>query len=111
MLLGKTIDYLLIGTRYLCWGLGVLGLVGSIVLMAANLSLGIHSTATFAAAFLLSVGVTLLLLPKQLAKGALDGKMKYKIGAVALVLATAVMGIVYFSNGGFPTLNLIFLTV
>ena len=104
----KTIDGLLIGTRYLCWGLGVLGMAGSVVLMAVNLSMGIGAVMTFAAALLLSIAVTLLLLPDQIAKGALKGNKRYIVGAVLLILATAVMGIVYFANGGFPALNLIF---
>ena len=102
----KTIDGLLIGTRYLCWGLGVLGMAGSVVLMAVNLSMGIGAVMTFAAALLLSIAVTLLLLPDQIAKGALEGNKRYIVGAVLLILATAVMGIVYFANGGFPALNL-----
>ena len=108
MKLFEVIDYLLIGTRYLGWGLGVLGMACSVVLIAANLSLGIASAATFLAALLMSVGVFLLLLPKAFAKGILEGNKKYIVGAAALILATAVLGVVYFSTGSFPAINLIF---
>ena len=111
MMLTKTIDWLLIGTRYLGWALGAVGIAASALLFVLNLSMGLYAAATFIAAFLLSVGVFLLLLPEVFAQGPLEGKLKYKIGAAALVLATAIMGIVYFSNGRFPALNLIFMQV
>lgn len=104
----KTIDGLLIGTKYLAWGIGLIGMIGSVVLFFANLSLGFASAAVFIAAFLLSVAVTLLLLPKQLVKGIFAGKARYIIGGVSLVIAVAVMGVVYASCGGFPALNLLF---
>lgn len=104
----KTIDGLLIGTKYLAWGIGLIGMIGSVVLFFANLSLGFASAAVFIAAFLLSVAVTLLLLPKQLVKGICTGKARYIIGGVALIIAVAVMGIVYASCEGFPALNLLF---
>lgn len=104
----KIIDNLLVGAKYLAWAIGLVGIIGSVVLFFANLSLGFVSAAVFIAAFLLSIAVTLLLLPKQLAKGFLSGKGKYIIGGIALVVATAVMGIVYAVCGGFPALNLLF---
>lgn len=109
MKLFETIDGLLVGTKYLSWGIALVGIVGSIVLFFANLSLGISSAMVFVAAFLLAVGVTLLLLPKALAKGPLsNASMRNGIGAVALILATIIMGITYFTTGGFPELNLLF---
>lgn len=104
----KCIDGLLAGTKYLAWGIGVVGIIGSIVLFFANISLGFASAAVFIAALFLSIAVTLLLWPKQLAKGIFASKVKYIIGAVALVIAVVVMAIVYFTNGGFPALNLLF---
>lgn len=108
----KTIDWLLIGAVYLFWAIAVAGVVGSVLLFAANLSLGLSSAMVFAAAFLLSVGVVLLLMPKSFVKhmkGMLNDKQRYIAGAVLLVLAAAIMGIVYFSTGGFPALNLVFI--
>ena len=104
----KLIDGLLIGTKYLAWGIGVAGIIGSIVLFFANISLGFASAAVFIAALFLSIAVTLLLWPKQIAKGIFAGKVKYIIGAIAFVIAVVVIAIVYFSNGGFPALNLLF---
>lgn len=108
MKLFESIDGLLVGTRYLAWGIGVLGVIGSVILFIANVPLGIETAAVFVASFFLAVAVSLLLLPKQLAKGKLESNKKYIVGAVSLVIAIAVMGIVYLSNGGFPAVNLIF---
>lgn len=108
MKLFESIDGLLVGTRYLAWGIGVLGVIGSVILFIANVPLGIGTAAVFVASFFLAVAVSLLLLPKQLAKGKLESNKKYIVGAVSLVIAIAVMGIVYLSNGGFPAVNLIF---
>ena len=82
--------------------------VGSVILFFFNLSLGITSALVFVAALLLSVAVTLLLLPKALVKGKLDSPKRIVVGCVALVLAVAIMGIIYFVSGGFPSLNLLF---
>lgn len=110
MLLFKTIDNLIISTRYLGWGIALVGNAISIVLFFANLSLGLASAVTFVAAFLMCVGVTLLLLPRTLAKGPLaEAKKRNIVGAVVLLLAAAVMGVVYFSVGDFPALNLLFI--
>lgn len=104
----KTIDGLLSGTKYLAWGLALIGIVGSIVLFFANIGLGGASAAVFIAALFLSIGVTLVLLPKPLAKKELESSKKYIWGSIAIVIAVAVMGIVYMSAGGFPAVNLIF---
>ena len=108
MKLFECIDGLLVGTKYLAWAIALVGILGSAVLFVVNLSFGFGSAVVFLASFLLSVGVTLLLLPKKLAKGKLEGNKKHIIGAVACILAAAIMGIVYFTNGGFPELNLLF---
>lgn len=108
MKLFECINGLLAGARYLAWGIGVLGILGSIVLFIANVPLGLGTAAVFIASLFLAVGVSLLLLPGQMAKGKLAGNKKYIVGAVSLVIAIAVMGIVYASNGGFPAVNLIF---
>lgn len=109
MKLFESIDGLLVGTRYLAWAIALVGILGSIVLFVANLSLGFGSAVVFIASFLLSVGVTLLLLPQKFIKGKLEGNKKNVVGAAACILAAAIMGIVYFTNGGFPELNLIFM--
>lgn len=108
MKLFDCIDGLLVGTRYLAWGIAVLGIIGSVILFIANVPLGIGAAPVFLASFFLSIGVTLLLIPKQLAKGKLTGNKKYVAGAVSLAIAIVVMGIVWISNGGFPAVNLIF---
>lgn len=110
MILFKMIDALLIGTKYLGWGIALVGIVGSIILFFMNLSLGMASALVFMASFLLAVGVTLLLLPKTLTKGSLSNSTRRNsIGTVALILAIIIMGITYFTTGGFPELNLLFI--
>lgn len=109
MKLFESIDSLLIGTKYLAWAIALICIPVTAVLFFANLSLGLASAMVFIAAFLLAVGVTLLLLPQKLAKGILASKKRNIIAAVAVVLAAAIMGITYFSVGGFPELNLLFI--
>lgn len=108
MKLFESVNGLLAGTRYLAWGIAVLGILGSVILFIANIPFGIGAAVTFVASFFLAIAVTLLLLPGQLAKGKLEGNRKYLIGTVCLVAAVAIMGIVYAVNGGFPAVNLIF---
>lgn len=108
MKLFECIDGLFFGTRYLTWAIALLGIVGSVILLFVNIPLGIASAAVFLATFFLSMGVVLILLPNKLAKGKLEGNKKYYIGVVALVIAVAVMGVIWFTNGEFPALNLIF---
>lgn len=107
MKLFDTVDGLLSGTRYLAWGIAAVGIIGSLVLAVANIPLGAASAAVFLAAFFLAVGVTLLLLPKKIAKGKLEGNKKYIVGSAAVVLAVIVMGIVWKTAGGFPDVNLL----
>lgn len=109
MKLFDVIDGLLVGTKYLTWGIALAGIFGSVILLFANLSMGSGAVMVFVAAFLLSVGVTLLLMPKQLAKGKLESNRRFAAGGVAVSLAVIVMGITYFANGGFPALNLLFI--
>ena len=108
MKLFDTIDGLLIGTRYLTWGIAVVGTLASLVLLVANVPLGIGSAAACVALFLLACAVVLLLLPKKLAAGGLEGGSRFAIGGLVLLVACAVMGIVYLACGGFPPLNLVF---
>ena len=107
-MLFKSIDGLLVGTKYLAWAIGLLGMVGSVLLFLVNIPLGMGSAMVFVASLFLSIAVTLLLLPKKLAAGKLAGGKRYLIGAVACVIALAVMFAVWNICGGFPILNLVF---
>ena len=109
MLILECIDKLLVGTKYLSWGIGVVGILGSIVLFFANLSLGFASAAVFIAAFFLFIAVALLLLPKQIISDGAVRKITNIAGGIALAIAIAVMGITYAACGGFPKLNLLFI--
>ena len=109
MKLFESIDGLLVVTKYLAWGIALVCIPVAAILLFANLSLSLASVMVCAAALLLAVGVTLLLLPEKFAKGKLAGKNRNIIGALAVVLAAAIMGITYFTAGGFPELNLLFI--
>ena len=61
----KTIDGLLVGTKYLAWAIALVGIVDSVILFIANLSLGFASAVVFVAAELLSFAVTAMLLPEN----------------------------------------------
>ena len=108
MKLFESIDGLLVGTKYLAWSIALVCIPVAAILLFANLSLGLASAMVCAAALMLAVGITLLLLPEKFAKGKL-GKKRNIVGAVAIVLAAAIMGITYFLVGGFPELNLLFI--
>lgn len=112
-MLEKTIDGLLVGALYLAWGIGVVGLVGSVMLAIANFSMGLPAVMLFVATFLLSIAVSVALMPKAIADKNFLPKVltekKTVIAVVTLILAVVIAGIVYFSNGGFPALNLIFM--
>lgn len=108
MMLLKVIDGLFVGTRYGVWLLGVLGIIGSVILAVANVGAGISAMLVCVGALLLSIAVALLLMPQNLTKNRLEGRNPYLIGTIALIAAMIVVGGVYFTNGGFPDLNLIF---
>ena len=73
-----------------------------------NIGMGLGAAMVFIAALVLSVGLTMLLLPASFIKGKLAGNKRYIAGSVFMVLAFVIMGITYFSNGGFPDVNLLF---
>lgn len=108
MMIFKVIDGLFVGTRYGAWLLGVLGIVGSLVLAVANLGVGFGAVLVCAGALLVSVAVSLLLVPQKLLKNRFEGNKRVLIGVAALVASMVLVGGVYFLNGGFPELNLIF---
>lgn len=112
MMLLKVIDGLFIGTRYGAWLIALLGIAGSLVLAVANVGAGFSAVLVCAGALLLSIAVTLLLMPKSLLDGFLknhlQGNQRFVIGAAGLVMAMVLVGGVYFANGGFPDMNLIF---
>lgn len=111
MLIFKVIDCLFIFTRYLCFSMGVAGILGSIILALCNISLGIYSVLLFLAAFLLSIAVTLLLMPEKIISklpSALVEK-RWVLSIVLLIVSTVLTGVIYFLCGGFPEMNLIFI--
>ena len=105
MKLFDIIDGLFFGSKYLVWGLSLLGILGSLILLFINISLGFASAAVFIATFFLALGVTILLLPKKL----VQVNKRYIIGAISLAIALGVIGVVYVTNGGFAQIDLIFI--
>ena len=108
MMLFTTIDYLFKATRYGSWGIGILGVIASAILVFANLSLGGASALLFIATLLVSIAVVLLLAPHKLVSERIADKKRYIISGTCLGIAIAVGGLVYLTNGGFPEVNLLF---
>lgn len=107
MLIDKTISYLFTGTRYLVWGMALIGIIGSVILFWVNLPLGLLSATTFVASLALAISLSLLLAPRLLTPW-LSITNRLTIGLPAFLIALAVMGMIYYAHGGFPTLNLLF---
>lgn len=100
----KTINGLFIGTKYGVLGLSSVGILGSIILFFANMAIGMSSAILCIAALALCIALVIILMPKKMT-------IKESVIAVAcLVVAFAITGIVYYSNGGFPHMNLLFIT-
>ncbi len=107
-MLTKTIDSLFIAMRYGIWGLGVLGLIVSVILAFINAMLGMNSVFVFVATFFLVITISLVFLPKGLVRNNLWEK-RFIIAIVTSVLAVMIMAIIYYLCGGFPELDLLFI--
>ena len=107
------IDSLFIATRYLVWMLGVLGMFISVILALVNVSNGINAVMLFIATLLLSIAITLLLIPNQLLNKkfipVIIKEKRFTISIVLLVVALGLSAFVYFIGNGFPVINLIFI--
>lgn len=111
MMIGNVIDGIFKCTRYGVWGIAVLGILASALMIFTNIGLGFGSVMISVALLLVSIAVTMLLMPKAIFKNyELDTK-KIVISIALLVIAAAIAGITYFAVGGFPALNLIFMQV
>lgn len=112
-MLDEVIKMLLVGTRYLVWGMGVVGIPLSIVLLFANIKGGLASVAIMFALVLLSIAVTLLLMPGGFVDKLPETLQSQRmvIGGILIFVAMAIAGLTYFRNNGFPELNLIFMKV
>lgn len=102
------IDVLFIAAHYLAWGIAVLGIPVSVVLLFANLSLGAAPAAMIAALLLLAAGLAVILMPKKVAEHVpVLHKLLAPAGALCVV-AVVVAGVAFFLNGALPALNLLF---
>lgn len=109
MIIGEIIDGIFKCLRYGVWGMSVLGIVISLIMIFANFGLGFASVAICIALLLMCISLAMLLMPKN-SKFELDTK-KIIIGVVLILLAIVVVGITYFSIDGFPALNLLFMKI
>lgn len=104
----SVIDFLFAGTQYLVWGIAVAGVPASLVLLLANLPLGLFSAAIFVATLLLAAGCAVVFMPKEVADHVPAARRLF-MPAIALVVVAAVLGAaVYFLNGGLPEVSLLF---
>lgn len=113
MILSDIINGLFIGLRYLVWAMGVIGIPLSIILLVVNIGGGIGAIGLIVAALLLSIALTLMLMPNSLVEKLPEGlqEKRFLVGIIAVIVAAVFAGIVYFTVGGFPSLNLLFTQV
>lgn len=111
MMLFKTIDGLFLGMKYGVWGLSLLGVIASAGLFFVNIGMGLGAMMVFIATLALSFSLGLLLLPNKLVQTQtrLIHTNRYVASGALAVIALVVMGVTYFTSGGFPELNLFFL--
>ena len=113
MALFSIIDALFIGTHYLAWGVSVLGIPASLVLIIANITSGIGAMGASFAFLLLAAGLSVLIMPKPISnKVSPKVPVLKRLMPVALALcarAIIIAGAVYYLGGGLPELNLPFL--
>ncbi len=100
-LIGNCIKGLLIFTKWLGFALAIVCIPLSILLFIANLPLGILSAGVFIASLLAAVGVALLI-PKT-------PVFLKVVGGILLVAAVVIMGLICFTEGGFPALDIFFI--
>lgn len=86
-MLSNVINGLFIGTKYLVWAMGVIGIPLSIILLVANIAGGIGAIVIMVATLLLSVAVTLMLMPNSLVEKLPEGlqEKRFLVGAVAVI--------------------------
>lgn len=105
----KTINTLFKATEYGVWGISILGIFACFILAVVNFPLGILSSATFLAGLSLAIGLTFILLPEAFEFNHYLCHHRMPISIVFFIIAFVLMGGIYFMNGGFPALNLLFI--
>lgn len=108
-----TVSWIFKVIRYFAWGTGLLGIPLSIVLIFANIKGGVKAVVLMVSTLFLSIALTLLLMPTGLI-GMLPAVLQtYRVvvGVIALVIASIVAVVIFFSKGKFPELNLLITTV
>ena len=99
--------------RYFAWGIGILGIPLSIILIFANVKNGFKAVVLMVSILCLSITLTLLLMPAGVI-GILPAVLQANriiIGVVALCIAAVVGLFSFFSKGKFPKLNLLITTI
>lgn len=109
MLIFKTIDALFIGTRYGVWGMSILGIPLSLILLFCNFTYGLGAILACFAALLVSAALTLLLVPKVVLKNDFLNSKQYILGGLFLIAALCFMGVCVLVSGGLPEMNLLFI--
>lgn len=107
-MLFKVIGSLFVGTRYGVWGLSLLGIPLSLVLMFCNLSNGWETELLIFSALLLASSLTLILLPKVFIQEESLETNRFTIGICCMFVSVIIAGIIYLMVGKFPPINLIF---
>lgn len=108
MMIFKTIDNIFKISKYGIWIMALLGLPCSTVLMVYNIPNGFTSVIVCFSALLLSMALILILLPLKFVKRDIFDMKRYIVGIILSIFSLVLFGLVYFSLGTFPKLNLIF---
>ena len=103
--MNKTINGLFVGTRFGVLCLAALGIIASVVLFFLNLGIGFSSAVLCIAALALCIALVSLLIPKAMTK------KRGIIATACLIAAFAIVAVTYYSNGGFPHMNLLFTAI
>lgn len=109
MILFKTIDALFVGTRYGVWGMAILGIPMSLVLLVCNLAYGLGAILACFALLILAAALTLLLAPKVILKNDFLASKRLLLGGGLCLLALGCMGVCTLVSGGLPEMNLLFI--
>ena len=96
-------------THWGVWAMAVVSLPVSIVLMLSNMANGTASVTICLAAMLLAAAVALITLPQQMIKDRMLEYRRFVIGFIFLAVAVIMAGVVYFTCGGFPPLDRLFI--
>lgn len=106
----SVIGMLFVATRYIMWGIAIVGIPISIILIFANIKRGIKAVLLMIAALCIAISVALVAIPSSLIVilPIVLQANRFVIGGILGLVALAIATLVCFAKGEFPELNLLF---